>query len=189
MFTGIVQNLGEVKTVSTKGDSLEVWIRTTLPKEALFIGNSIAVNGVCLTVESYEHGSFKASIVKETLERSTLSHLKPESFVNLELPLKAGDFLGGHFVLGHVDFHSKVLQAGTRMEIEIPQNQLKFFPEKGSICIEGVSLTIAKKNSSSIEVALIPETLKSTTLGSLKAGDFVNIEIDSLARYLDSLIK
>lgn len=191
MFTGLVQDLGKVIGLNQEDSVMELVIESQLPASAFKQGASIAVNGVCLTVEAYreDESVFQVSVVQESLDRTNLGSLKPGSCVNLEASLTLQDALGGHLVSGHVDGLAEVLQAGEEFIIKIPEDYVKYCPTKGSICLNGVSLTIAEANDAEIRIALIPETLKVTNLGSAQAGDMLNLEIDSIARYLEHLNK
>ena len=182
MFTGLIGETGELSKTGTR-----VAVRTDLAAQ-LERGDSIAVNGVCLTaVEIDDHG-FEADVMEETLQKTTLGQLGPGSAVNLELALRVGDRLGGHFVQGHVDGvgtvaaieqreHSRVVRVAAAPDL------LRYVFQKGSIAIDGVSLTVVDADDHSFSVSLIPETLERTTLGSAKEGDRVNLEVDIFARY------
>ena len=188
MFTGIVQNLGQIKKIQNLGTLLSLSIQSRLPAKDLKRGTSVLVDGVCLTVEKYNSKTncFTVSLVPETLSRTFFSKSRLGQRVNLEASLRLGDPVAGHFVLGHVDFLGKVSRVAPELSVQLPKESLKFFPDKGSLAINGVSLTIATRKTKGIEVALIPETLKNTNLSLLKKGDPVHIEIDALARYLFS---
>jgi riboflavin synthase len=190
MFTGIIQDLGEIKTIERSGELMHIQVESKLNASNFTIGNSIAVDGVCLTVESYSKSVFSATLTAETLKRTHLSELQLGQKVNIEVPLTLQTPLAGHLVLGHVDFLARVEKAGEDFQIKVPHEMLRFFPLKGSICINGVSLTISHIDQvqSVLSAALIPETLKVTNLSKLTIGDMVNIEIDTVARYLDSLM-
>lgn len=190
MFTGIVENLGTLKKIEPTSAGVVFTIYSELPAEHFTKGNSISINGVCLTVETYDAlaNEFTVSLVPETLERTMFKSARLEQKLNLETSLTLQKPLAGHLVLGHADFTAKVLKVAPELEISIPVEFMKYFPEKGSVTVHGVSLTIAKRRASSIEMAIIPETLRSTNLGKLQVGDGVNIEIDVLARYLETLI-
>ena len=177
MFTGLVQELGTVAAAG--GGRLEV----EAPGLELRPGDSVAVNGVCLTAAEVSDGRFAADVVDETLRRSSLGRLEPGGRVNLELPLRPTDRLGGHIVQGHVDGLGAVGEvadegAGRRLTIEADPELLRYVVEKGSIAVDGVSLTVAALDGDGFEVALIPETLERTTLGQLWPGDKVNLEVD-----------
>jgi riboflavin synthase len=188
MFTGIVKELGRVEAVDTSDDGARLRVTADLASE-LAEGDSVAVNGACLTATSVADGAFEADVMHQTLSLTTLGELEASSAVNLELPLRATDRLGGHVVQGHVDGTATVTDFSEdgfakRLRIELPDELLPYVVERGSIAIEGVSLTIADLTDSGLEVSLIPETLERTTLGSLEPGDRVNVECDVLARYV-----
>jgi riboflavin synthase len=188
MFTGIVEELGAVESIETSSDGARLRIRAELASD-LGEGDSIAVNGACLTATSTGGGSFEADAMHQTLELTTLGSLEPGSRVNLELPLRAEDRLGGHIVQGHVDGTATVAEVtedgfAQRLRIELPGELLPYVVERGSIAIEGVSLTVAALDDPVVEVSLIPETLEGTTLGALERGSRVNVECDVLARYV-----
>jgi len=188
MFTGIIKELGKVETVETSDEGARLRIDAELAAE-LDEGDSVAVNGACLTATAVAGGAFEADVMHQTLSLTTLGELESSSPVNLELPLLATDRLGGHVVQGHVDGTATVTEiAGDgfakRLRIDLPDELLPYVVERGSIAIEGVSLTIADLTDFGLEVSLIPETLERTTLGSLEPGDRVNVECDVLARYV-----
>lgn len=189
MFTGIVQNLGTIKAKELRKEGLILKIHSTLPSRCFKVGNSIAVEGVCLTVEKYRPRTkiFIVTAVSETLEKTTLGALDVGTLVNLESALTLQSFLGGHLVSGHVDGLGIVVKPAPEFTVSCPSGLMKFFPQKGSIAVNGVSLTLAKVHKNSVTIAVIPETLKKTTLSSLKKGDTVNLEIDLIARYLERL--
>ena len=188
MFTGIIKELGSVAAVEASDHGVRLRIRADLASE-LGPGDSVAVNGACLTATSVSGGEFGADVMHQTLSLTTLGEVEPFSKVNLELPLRPTDRLGGHVVQGHVDGTAAVADLSAdgfakRLRLELPDELLPYVVERGSIAIEGVSLTIADLDASSLEVSLIPETLERTTLGALKPGDRVNVECDVLARYV-----
>jgi riboflavin synthase len=183
VFTGLVQEKGRVR--SAEGGRLV--IETGLGGE-LSEGDSVAVNGVCLTAVERDEASFAADVVEETLRRSSLGRVGPDDEVNLELPLRAGDRLGGHVVQGHVDGTGTVEAAGERLRVSAPPELLRYVVEKGSIAIDGVSLTVAEVDDEGFSVALIPETLERTTLGALEPDREVNIEVDVLAKHVEKLV-
>jgi riboflavin synthase len=188
MFTGIVKELGSVEAVETSEEGARLRIRADLASD-LAPGDSVAVNGACLTATSVGDGEFGADVMQQTLSLTTLGELDPSSRVNLELPLRATDRLGGHVVQGHVDGTATVAEVSDdgfakRLRVELPDDLLPYVVERGSIAIEGVSLTIADLSGAVVEVSLIPETLERTTLGALEPGDRVNVECDVLARYV-----
>jgi riboflavin synthase len=192
MFTGIIRNTGTVKILEDKKGLKVIGFQSALSSR-LKKGGSIAVDGCCLTVTSCTKNSFKAEVMAETLKKTVIGKYKKGSAVNLEMPLKLGESLDGHLVQGHVDFSGTVKSVkknGESREIEItfPKDLSKYFALKGSVTVNGVSLTVSMLNAESFEVSLIPQTIKSTNLGMLKKGDFVNIEVDLIGRYLESLV-
>jgi riboflavin synthase len=194
MFTGIVLAKGRLASITERGGDLELGIEASgLDSARLGLGDSVAVQGVCLTVTRKQGSSVFADVSRETLSLTTLGKLKAGSSVNLEPSLRAGDALGGHMVSGHVDAlgtlrgtHSDA--RSRRMEFELPADLMRFVAPKGSICIDGVSLTVNKVEGRRFDVNIIPHTLKETTLGELHIDDEVNIEIDVVARYLERLM-
>jgi riboflavin synthase len=193
MFTGLVQDRGSIESVVRSRDGVRLQVRTALAGE-LREGDSIAVNGVCLTATGVGDGSFAAEVMNESLARTSLGSADSGAKVNLELPLRAGDRLGGHVVQGHIDAVGKVLRTSEdgfarRVEIEAPADLLRYVVEKGSIAVDGVSLTVAEYGSDSFTVSLIPETLGRTSLGSAEPGTTVNLEVDVLAKYVEKLIR
>jgi riboflavin synthase len=191
MFTGLVQDLGTVRALENEPAGVRVEIETALAGE-LSQGDSIAVNGVCLTAVSVADGAFRADVMAETLRRSSLGPLEAGSPVNLELPLRPQDRLGGHFVQGHVDGTGTVEDVtvdgfAQRVRIACAPEILHYIVEKGSITVDGVSLTIAGVDDEGFTVSLIPETLERTTLGQAAPGRVVNLEVDVLAKYVEKL--
>jgi riboflavin synthase len=177
VFTGIVQELGRVASFDAGRLVVESGVRAG-------IGDSVAVNGVCLTVVEAPDGRLAFDVVQETLDRA-----KPfGEQVNLEAALRAGEPLGGHYVQGHVDGVGTVRSAGDPVWIDTPADLLRYVVEKGSIAVDGVSLTVAALDADGFAVALVPHTLEATTLGRLKAGDEVNLEVDILAKYVERLL-
>lgn len=189
MFTGIVRDLGTVKSAEKVAGNLELQVETSLSAQNFTRGASVSVDGVCLTVEKYEDGVFTATAVQETLDKTNLGYYEEGERINLEPPLTLQDAVAGHMVLGHSDFVAEVLKAAPDLEIAVPNEFMRFMPKKGSVCINGVSLTIADVLDKSIKLAIIPETMKATNLGDLKLGWHVNVEVDLIARYLDQLKK
>jgi riboflavin synthase len=188
MFTGIIKELGQVEAVESSAEGARLRIRAELVSE-LGEGDSVSVNGACLTATSVMSGAFEADVMHQTLELTTLGELEAGASVNLELPLRASDRLGGHVVQGHVDGTASVSEVtddgfARRLRVELPEELLPYVVEHGSIAIEGVSLTVADLGDPELEVSLIPETLERTTLGRLRPGDRVNVECDVLARYV-----
>jgi riboflavin synthase len=188
MFTGIIKELGRVEAIESSDDGARLRIDAELSSD-LSEGDSVAVNGACLTATSVTDGAFEADVMHQTLTLTTLGELEASSPVNLELPLRATDRLGGHVVQGHIDGTATVVDFtadgfAKRLRIDLPDELLPYVVERGSIAIEGVSLTISDLTDVGLEVSLIPETLERTTLGSLEPGDRVNVECDVLARYV-----
>jgi len=194
MFTGIIIATGRVTSLAEKGGDLELGIdAAALDLERVAIGDSVSVQGACLTVTRKQDRCFYADVSRETMAKTTLGALKPGSKVNLEPSLRAGDALGGHWVSGHVDTVGKLRALvqdarSWRLEFELPAPLMRFVASKGSICVNGVSLTVNKVEGRRFDVNIIPHTLEVTTLGELEIDDGVNIEIDVIARYLDRLM-
>jgi riboflavin synthase len=194
MFTGIVLAKGRLTTISERGGDLELGIDAAgIELARIHVGDSVCVQGVCLTV-TRKHGScFFADVSRETMAKTTLGTLAAGSNVNLEPSLRAGDALGGHMVSGHVDGVGHLVgieqdARSWRLEFEVPATLTRFVAPKGSICLNGVSLTVNAAEGRRFDVNIIPHTHSATTLGELGVGDGVNVEIDVVARYLDRLI-
>ncbi len=192
MFTGLVQDLGRIEHAERSGDGVRLTIATKLAGE-LATGDSVAVNGVCLTATSLADGRFEAEVMNETLAKSSLDDAPLHTEVNLELPLRATDRLGGHVVQGHVDGVGEVIQVlpdgfARRVRIRAPEGVLRYVVGKGSVAVDGVSLTVAELDDTSFTVALIPETLERTNLGRVAPGAIVNLEVDVLAKYVERLV-
>ncbi len=192
MFTGLVQDIGAVEAIDSTSDGARIVVRTALMPE-IREGDSVAVNGVCLTASRVESGSFAADAMHETLRRTSLSELAQGAPVNLELALRADARLGGHIMQGHVDATGTV--AGVRADgiarvvtVQAPAELLRYVVEKGSVAVDGVSLTVARVDESSLDVSLIPETLARTTLGAAQPGRTVNLEVDVVAKYVEKLV-
>jgi riboflavin synthase len=194
MFTGIVAATGAVISKSQRGGDLELGIEAAgLDLARTAVGDSMSVQGVCLTVTGLEGSVFYADVSRETLSRTTLGTLELGARVNLEPSLRAGDPLGGHLVSGHVDGLGKLKGVvrdarSRRLEFELPDSLMHYVAPKGSICIDGVSLTVNEVSGCRFEVNIIPHTDQVTTLGGLEAGAAVNVEIDLIARYLERLM-
>jgi riboflavin synthase alpha subunit len=191
VFTGIVRERGRV--VSADRNGAGVHLRIAAPETAQAApGDSIAVSGCCLTVTASDRGALEFDAVPETIARTTLGALEPGTEVNLEPALRAGEPLGGHFVQGHVDGRARVTALeregdGARLRVELPPELSRYCVEKGSLAVDGVSLTIAALHEDAVEIALVPFTLEHTTLGALGPGDEVNVEVDLLAKYAERL--
>jgi riboflavin synthase len=190
MFTGIVEELGQIRRLTRKSVTAIIDIAAKIVVSDVNVGDSISVNGVCLTVTSFDANGFTADVSEETLKRSSLNRLTQSSKVNLERAMPMGGRFGGHIVQGHVDAVGQILELSGRggfyhLRLAIPENIRKFVVEKGSISIDGISLTVAEDLESAISVAVIPHTYEITNLSGLKVGDYVNIEVDVIARYLE----
>lgn len=185
MFTGIIKDLGIIKSLKKEGDNLVASIESKLKFE---IDDSVAVNGVCSTVTQTDGSIFTVSYMPETLKITDISKWKEKDKVNLEPPLEIGDKLNGHFVQGHVDSTAKITKIeNNEITIAFPRQFSKFIALKGSISVDGISLTISNLFENAFAVSLIPHTLENTTLGFKKVGDLVNIEVDMISRYLKQL--
>ena len=194
MFTGIVEELGSVAEVADLGDAARLVIRGPIVTSDARPGDSIAVNGVCLTVVDLAEGAFSADVMAETLRRSSLGAVRPGSAVNLERAARVDSRIGGHIVQGHVDGTAAVVavtpaEQWTVVEFAIDPGLARYIVEKGSITVDGVSLTVVAVEESSFSVSLIPTTLAHTTLGAVVVGDRVNIEVDVLAKYVERLLE
>jgi riboflavin synthase len=195
MFTGIILAKGQVASIVERGGDLELGVDAAgLDNQRLGVGDSICVQGVCLTVTRKQGVCFFADVSRETMAKTTLGKLSVGAHVNLEPSLRAGDALGGHLVSGHVDAVGTLRGLAEdarswRMEFELPADLSRFVAAKGSICINGVSLTVNNVAGLQFDVNIIPHTLAVTTLGGLRIGDEVNIEIDVVARYLERLLQ
>ncbi|HEX2070098.1 MAG TPA: riboflavin synthase [Thermoleophilaceae bacterium] len=192
MFTGLVEATGTVAGIEPVGEGARLSVATPLAGE-LSDGDSVAVNGVCLTARGADGGSFAADLMAETLRRSSLGPLAAGDEVNLELPVRAGGRLGGHVVQGHVDGVGTVAAVSEEgfarvVRVTAPETVLRYVVEKGSIALDGVSLTVSAVDEDAFEVSLIPETLERTTLGALAPGRDVNLEVDVLAKYVEKLV-
>jgi len=192
MFTGLVADLGRVTAVDATPDGVRLNVKTSLAGE-LSEGDSVAVNGVCLTATAIADGVFAADVMHESLRRSSLAEIAEGSEVNLELPLRASDRLGGHVVQGHVDGVAVVRETredgfARVVTFDAPAELLRYVVEKGSIAVDGVSLTVSAIDDTSFSVSLIPETLERTTLGTAEPGRPVNLEVDVLAKYVEKLV-
>jgi riboflavin synthase len=192
MFTGLVEDIGGVESVEGGPDGARVRIATGLAPE-IATGDSVAVNGVCLTATAVDAGGFETEAMNQTLAVTALGSLEPGDRVNLELAMKVSDRLGGHIVQGHADGVGEVLSVeddgfARRLRVALGPELLRYAVEKGSITLDGVSLTIADLGDSWAEVSLIPETLERTTFGKVAAGDRINVESDVVAKYVERLM-
>ncbi|MGW2769022.1 riboflavin synthase [Streptomyces sp. NPDC001275] len=193
MFTGIVEELGEVTAVEDVGDAARFRLRGPVVTEGARHGDSIAVNGVCLTVVEHEGDEFTADVMAETLKRSSLGVLTTGSRVNLERPTAVGARLGGHIVQGHVDGTGTILDRTPSehweiVKISLPPDLARYVVEKGSITVDGISLTVVEAGDEHFTVSLIPTTLALTTLGLKQSGEPVNLEVDVVAKYVERLL-
>ena len=194
MFTGIIIATGQIVSIADRGGDLELGIDASgLDLARIAVGDSVCVQGVCLTVTRLDGARFCADVSRETLAKTTLGLLKSGSRVNLEPSLRAGDALGGHLVSGHVDAVGKLAAVAEearsrRLQFELPEGLMRFVAPKGSICIDGVSLTVNEVEARRFGVNIIPHTYQVTTLGELVPGSHVNIEIDLIARYVERLL-
>ncbi len=194
MFTGIVQDIGTVQALEARGGDVRLVIAAgQLDLSRVRVGDSICVQGCCLTATAVQARSFAADVSRETLALTTLGDLQPGAAVNLEPALRAGDALGGHLVSGHVDGVAQVLELSedarsVRLSIGVPPPLARYLAPKGSVAVDGVSLTINAVQPASFGVNIIPHTQSSTTLGALRVGARVNLEVDQLARYLARLL-
>lgn len=194
MFTGIVEGLGKVKRLTRKGADAVLEIEAGISLEEVSPGDSIAVNGACLTVTSRNQNVFQADVSAETLSRTTLGFLQAGHKVNLEKSLRIGGFVGGHFVLGHVDATGRILSQTQKsgsliLAVEMNDNISRYIVEKGSVAIDGISLTVNKLEKSRFYVNIIPHTAANTTLVMKKEADLVNIETDILGKYVEKLMQ
>ena len=193
MFTGIIRELGRVIAVEGGDDGVRLVVDAPATAAGISTGDSVAINGVCLTVTATSNGSLAFDAVPETLSRSSLGRLSRGEEVNVEPALRAGDPLGGHYVQGHVDGVGTVRRSeaegdGMRVWFDVPRELHRYLVEKGSVAVEGVSLTVAALDGAGFAVALVPHTLAATTLGRRATGDPVNVEVDVLAKYVERLV-
>ena len=184
MFTGIIEELGSV--VARDGDRLS--LATSVVVDGASIGDSIAVNGVCLTVVAFDEAGFEADVSAETWARTSLGDLEPGAPVNLERPVRLADRLGGHLVQGHVDGVGTVVEAVPDLRVQAPPGLLRYIVEKGSITVDGVSLTVVDPLADGFTVSVIPHTSAVTTLGHRRPGDRVNLEADMIAKHVERLL-
>jgi len=194
MFTGIIATIGKIESVQAKGGDIRLQVATqNLDLSDVKLGDSVANNGVCLTVIAMSQGSLSFDVSRESLDRTSLGAVKAGSEVNLEKALAVGDRLGGHFVSGHVDGLGKVIAKqesarSVQFRFEVPLGLERYIAEKGSICIDGTSLTVNKAENNWFEVNIIPHTMQETIMKSYRVGTQVNLEVDLIARYLERLL-
>ena len=193
MFTGIVEELAQVKKIKTKKQGIRYTISANTVLDDLEIGDSICINGVCLTVTKRQKDMFSMDIIEETLDKSNLGELKENDYVNLERAMKASDRFGGHIVQGHVETQGVILEKQieedeARISVCLDPEWMRYCIPKGSITLDGVALTIASINKNIIEIALIPHTLENTTLGLKDKSDTLNVETDIIGKYIDRLL-
>jgi riboflavin synthase len=192
MFTGLVQDIGSVESVEGGADGSRLRIASKLAAQ-IGLGDSIAVNGVCLTATEADASGFATEAMNQTLEVTVIGALAPGARVNLELATRADERLGGHIVQGHADGSGEVIGItedgfARRVRVELPEDLLRYVVDKGSLALNGVSLTIAELGPTWVEVSLIPETLERTNLGSVAVGDPLNVEVDVIAKYVERLL-
>ena len=193
MFTGIVEELAQVKKIKTKKQGIRYTISANTVLDDLEIGDSICINGVCLTVTKRQKDMFSMDIIEETLDKSNLGELKENDYVNLERAMKVSDRFGGHIVQGHVETQGVILEKQieedeARISVCLDPEWMRYCIPKGSITLDGVALTIASINKNIIEIALIPHTLENTTLGLKDKSDTLNVETDIIGKYIDRLL-
>jgi riboflavin synthase len=193
VFTGIVRELGTVVSADERGVGVALVVRAPSAAGRIEVGDSVSINGCCLTAESIDGDQLALHAVAETLSRTTLGRLRADDRVNVELALRAGDPLGGHYVQGHVDGVGRVQSVeaegdGLRVFVEAPNDVLRYCVEKGSVTVDGVSLTVTELAEDAFAVALVPHTLEATTLSELAPGREVNLEADVLAKYVERLL-
>jgi len=195
MFTGIVQGVGRIRSVEPRGGDVALWIDTgPVPVDDVRVGDSIAVGGACLTATELADHAFAADVSRETLALTTLGAATAGTRVNIEKALTAGQALGGHYVTGHVDGVGHVVSRhddarSVRVEFEVPAGLARYVARKGSICVDGVSLTVNGVQGTRFDVNLVPHTLELTTLAGCRPGTAVNLEVDIIARYLERMLE
>jgi riboflavin synthase len=193
MFTGLIEDVGTIRQLRRGGEGARITVATRLPMEEITLGESVAVNGICLTVVSFGSGTFAADVSPESLERSTLGELAPGAAVNLERALRLSDRLGGHLVSGHVDGVATVTERrqdrnAVRFTFRLPKELTRYLVEKGSVTVDGISLTVNEVGAESFGLAVIPHTLSATTLKDLRPGGRVNIETDLIGKYVERFL-
>jgi riboflavin synthase len=188
MFTGIVEELGTIESIERQGDAVRIRIGATQVLDGAKQGDSTAVDGCCLTVVAQGDGWWEADVSDETLRRTTLGSRRAGDPVNLERPVQVSDRLGGHIVQGHVDAVGEVVEPVPDLRVRMPDDLRRYVIEKGSITVDGVSLTVVEPTEDGFTVAVIPHTAEVTTLGAKQAGDTVNLEVDLIAKYVERLL-
>ena len=193
MFTGLVEELGKVKTIEKGAKSVRITIAAKKVLEDVKLGDSIAVNGTCLTAVDFDSTYFTADVMPETVNKTVLAHLRPGDLVNLERTLRLGDRFGGHMVSGHVDSVGKIIAKDQNdiaiiVKISVTPETSRYIIKKGSIAIDGISLTVIEATDTWFSVSLIPHTAKMTTLGYKRVGDSVNLETDIIGKYVEKLL-
>lgn len=193
MFTGIIEEVGKIKTITKNGWDFVIAIEANKLLEDIYDGASISVNGVCLTVTSHQRNQFSVDVMPETLQATNLQSLSHRSPVNLERAMAANGRFGGHFVSGHVDATGKIVSKKAEKnavyyEITIPERFRRYLAMKGSIAVDGTSLTVFGLSETTFTISLIPHTLKQTILGTKESGDTVNIECDTIAKYIEQFV-
>jgi riboflavin synthase len=194
MFTGLIQEVGTILSVTQNTEGKEFIIKAPGLIKEIQIDDSVATNGCCLTATQIKGDTFKVQAIHMTLQKTSIGNLKSGDKVNLELSLRPNDRLGGHFVQGHVNAVGKIKQIKTtgenwEIEVSIPKDLRKYMISEGSVAIEGISLTIAKLTPETLTVAIIPHTLEKTTLGTKKVGDDLNLEVDMIAKYIENFLR
>ncbi|SUT92867.1 riboflavin synthase [Actinobacillus lignieresii] len=193
MFTGIIEEVGKIAQIHKQGEFAVVTINATKVLQDVHLGDSIAVNGICLTVTSFSSNQFTADVMSETLKRTSLGELKPNSPVNLERAMAANGRFGGHIVSGHIDGTGEIAEIipahnSTWYRIKTSPKLMRYIIEKGSITIDGISLTVVDTDDESFRVSIIPHTIKETNLGSKKIGSIVNLENDIVGKYIEQFL-
>jgi len=193
MFTGLIEEIGEIKSIAKGAKSARITISATKIMSGVALGDSISTNGVCLTVTTFDKNSFSVDVMAETIRSSNLGKLKSGSYVNLERALRVSDRLGGHIVSGHIDGIGTIVELciednATWVSVETSKDILKYIVNKGSIAIDGISLTVAYVDENIFKVSIIPHTKGETTLVTKKIGDVVNLESDMMAKYVEKLL-
>jgi len=193
MFTGLIEDFGTIKKLTRTNSEARLTVETALPTAELEIGDSVAVNGACLTIIEKDRSSFTVDMSPETFDRTTFCDMTINRCVNLERALRVGDRLGGHVVTGHIDTVGTVKSVGQQknavvIEVELPSDYSRYLVPKGSVAIDGISLTVNTAESDIFSVSIIPHTLKATTLVDVKVGDRINIETDILGKYVERLL-